>query len=320
MKYENAPVEYESVDPSTQLAVFGGKKAQGWVAEIAKKLEEAKANKMSPLSMWRRYGVMRGVDDQPRFEIPDHNAKLLDDPEKITGQEFGSDMDTGLAMGDLLEHPRLYEQYPELRDLEVGFSKDMYPGAAGEYYNTGGGSVGADPYVRLLAGKPKEESLSTLLHEVQHYLQDKEGFARGANSSYWRDPAPLESEAERMFSTVREARLMKDLIGKYGEGMADKAFLETVGYDWNPSSPSNAYLKYSPEELRKLSDIYLKDYKRARLMDRPGDLYHKSAGEVEARNVQRRAKGSPFLMRDTHPRVTEDVDWIDQILLKGNVK
>lgn len=104
-------------------------------------------------------------DKKWRFEISDHYATLKLDPKELT--EVGY-----VTVGDLLDHPDLYSLYPELASVPVRLDP---PGGYLGYYSEEANEIGLKADI--------EDPLKTLLHEVQHYVQGREDFARGANTS-----------------------------------------------------------------------------------------------------------------------------------------
>src|SRR5690606_21992786 len=156
--------------------------------------------------------VFDGVDGKPRFEVDDSGAKLKrqfrvpgvpsreyrDVKNSATALEremsqydpktpefdaalkqYGASYEKKLAtpregtnkLGDVLNHKALFEQYPDVQDTKVVFKK-MDKDSHG---SAGSGSIEINSRI------PKKKQLETLLHEVQHVIQDKEGFAAGGN-------------------------------------------------------------------------------------------------------------------------------------------
>ena len=127
-------------------------------------------------------------DGHWRFEIEDGNAEFLPvtnlERRTIEHQTFREG-----KLSDVFVHPELFKAYPGLADLEVV----MYP-----FYNSEAKGQYSSPseYFNLPANitmwdikgqelTPDQED--TLLHEVQHYIQEVEGFARGADPKYIKD-------------------------------------------------------------------------------------------------------------------------------------
>lgn len=118
---------------------------------------------------WLGKGVEIDVNaDKTMYEIPDNEVRLLKgkDPEKIKG-------DVGfleLYKADLLENA-----YPDIGELKLRFYDDAKSSSAG----------GFDPVENVLTINRKhpyvkENGLKpTILHEVQHFVQAKEGLTFG---------------------------------------------------------------------------------------------------------------------------------------------
>ncbi len=142
-------------DLSVKLGVFAGKRAKGFD-------EAAGAGK-----------VFDGkYDGMPRFEIDDSGARL-----KIDGTKYGT-------LGDVLHHPRLFEEYPELKDVativEVDKNLKHQRGSYTPHEDRGPDYFPIDEQIEIYARTP-EEAQSMLLHEIQHAVQNREGFARGGS-------------------------------------------------------------------------------------------------------------------------------------------
>jgi hypothetical protein len=90
-----------------------------------------------------------------------------------------------VRLEDLLDHPELYQKYPELKELKVEdmswFWRDW--GAQGIYRPK-------DNAIELkkdwaFDADPIKERTSTLLHEIQHAIQKKENWPGGTNPSWF---------------------------------------------------------------------------------------------------------------------------------------
>ena len=77
-------------------------------------------------------------------------------------------------LGDLIDYPQLFEAYPQLADMDFSF------------VNLGDMDGGYSPLVNkiFIDESLKEDSQQmrqTLIHEIQHAIQEAEGFAKGSN-------------------------------------------------------------------------------------------------------------------------------------------
>lgn len=120
-------------------------------------------NKPLPEKYWT------GKDKLPRFEISDEAAKVLaKQPPPGTFRR----------LEQVLEHPELFNQYPQLRKMQVKAITEEVAGPkwreARAFFNPTDGSIYINPDL------PLKDLKSVLLHEVQHAIQRQEGFSRGA--------------------------------------------------------------------------------------------------------------------------------------------
>ena len=131
--------------------------------EQARNMEQA--GRPAPL-IFKETGWTRGADGLWRYEIDDSQAKLKDVSLSGEAQLY--------TLEQLLDHPALFEAYPNLEETTVVLDPTMEDGHNGTFR----WGVGID----LNAKNSNEQILSTLLHEIQHAIQSAEGFARGGSS------------------------------------------------------------------------------------------------------------------------------------------
>jgi len=107
------------------------------------------------------------ADKMARFEINDKTMKFK--LEKLPKSTYTYSLD------DLIDHPTLFDNYPELLQVSVTLN-DPGIGRGGAKFATS--KLGTN-YINL--GRTGKKNIrSTLIHEIQHYIQNKEGFAEGA--------------------------------------------------------------------------------------------------------------------------------------------
>ena len=76
-------------------------------------------------------------------------------------------------LSDFYDAPELYAAYPELADISVRF-QDRY-GEGNGSYSPSGRTISLDTHLRGDAAK------TVLVHEIQHAIQNIEGFASGGD-------------------------------------------------------------------------------------------------------------------------------------------
>ena len=93
------------------------------------------------------------------------------------------------TVGDVVDHPELFKQYPQLKDIKL----DVMAGKPGEAaYNPNSNTI-------FLAGAPTLNRIkASLFHELQHAVQKAEGFKGGSNI-----PAQLGQEGVNLVSSLR---------------------------------------------------------------------------------------------------------------------
>lgn len=156
---------------------FAGVKATGAATEerqaglVAAQMDLA--NGEDPKTVWEKTGWYKGTDDQWRFEIDDTNAQFKG---VLEGKKFSeiARMEES-TLGEILSHDELFANYPELKDVkfEVRPIPMDFQRATQGWFDIKLNKLFVTPYAI--------DPLSTVLHEVQHWIQNKEGFENGAN-------------------------------------------------------------------------------------------------------------------------------------------
>lgn len=82
----------------------------------------------------------------------------------------------GTTIGEILNHPELFKAYPFIADYKIKAMTDFEPGDYGAFYAD-------EQLIEVNTERTDDEILSTVLHEIQHVIQNYEGFATGGNMS-----------------------------------------------------------------------------------------------------------------------------------------
>ena len=130
----------------------------------------------------RMTGWFFGPDKRWRTEISDNEAKL----KQPAAAPAEAGKDPYRVLGDVLDHPALYKAYPDAAEAVRIRNVSPFDALFGTngYFDGLEDTIGINPTLSL------DDQLSTLLHEVQHYIQKQEGFARGGNSNTALDNIP----------------------------------------------------------------------------------------------------------------------------------
>lgn len=243
---------------------------------VAKDMEK---NKKKAKAIKLATGWERGADGKWRYEMPD---VVLRDPKEWVNKKTLTLSDIVEKPNDLFkEYPELFDAYPKLKDVKIQKGRAKM---GGSYYdntitlNLGGIreaiKYDLDIYYKIATRLLKR----TLVHEVQHYIQHEEGFAKGGSEQFVRDA--IKDEFEKVIKQIRGLR---------AEGKEDEA-------------------KALAERNKALYNAYANEkdsYKN----------YKSLSGEVEARNVSARLNMTPEERRKSLAESTEDVARKDQIFL-----
>jgi hypothetical protein len=178
--------------PSNSVGMFGGKLAKTADHAALAKAQELEASGAPREAIWSHTGWFRGVDGKWRFEIDDSGLTIS---KRGSGWVVGEHGEHGV-LGRLrdvvylptLRHQKLVDAYPDARNnLHVDNRNEFY-GILGDASH---GSYGPDDLAlfrpdakRMIRINPladADKSRSTTGHEVQHYLQETEGFAFGSS-------------------------------------------------------------------------------------------------------------------------------------------
>ena len=152
-----------------------GAYALGRTADRAKEMELAGTSRRE---IWDKTGWWKGRDGMWRFEIPDPAAlKLTQDNIKALRQHIRDNGFVSMRLGNLKGIDDLLWAHPDLEDISFSIVPDKAVNGAEGYYDEASNKILISR--RLLSDLKALNS--TLVHEIQHAVQVREGFDRGAS-------------------------------------------------------------------------------------------------------------------------------------------
>jgi hypothetical protein len=167
-------------------------------------------------------------DQKPRFEISDLSAK-------IKTSKLGQAVNEGITrLGNILDHKGLFDNYPHFKDLRINFGATEMGSKAQFDPNTFSITVNKD----LSRGDLR----SSILHEVQHAIQEVEGFAKGGL------PKDASPEASRIYKNLAgeiEARAVQAREGMTAAQRKATPFFEDIMKREN-INPSEVKTNFTP--------------------------------------------------------------------------
>jgi hypothetical protein len=280
--------------------IFVGKGSRTWDALNAQKAKDLEKAGVDPKTIWQETGTWKGPDGKWRQEIGDQPAQITDDvfygiKEK---QRFEGPMSKALS------HEELYKAYPDTREIRSGFYAWRTP--EGQYDRA------TDT---ITAGGPGTTSQkSAAIHELQHAIQQREGFAKGgSNAPSAKMEEAISNDLENLLTRDPKAESLYKRWAKFQNDIE-------MGKDFDPKVVES--LEKQLETTRFGRQIIDRHYTLEGLADprsaqsAANDYYRRLAGEAEARAVQARMNMNPAQRRATFPPESYDVD-IDSLIMRG---
>lgn len=257
---------------TSEFLAYAGKGAK--LANVSKLLEaqalEAAGAVSSPAGTTRdKTGWFRGVDNKWRFEVDDRGMEFkggLTPLDLEEGREY--------RLGDVINHPELFKQYPDLEDIKV---QVLDTEDAGGYWDW------RSNLIAISKNTPKNDNyyLDILIHEIQHAIQLWEGFADGASFSENSYPVSL--------GAINKALdFLKKNRGK-------SLFL------WNKAYYSDE-LKEMQFSLENARDAYGAD------LDKANDIiaaYRERVGQLNTEEWNRKRKAEDDWRNGNHPEAVK---------------
>lgn len=215
-----------------------------------------------------------------------------------------------------IERSAEYKEYSNVFDAEDATEAEMNM-AMKKFFTS---DIGKE-YYDLMWGKGSTEKAfgksarSVLSHEIQHAIQDIEGFARGGNLTIGeRIAKQRDSLTDWQRNFIEDVAIYESLKDTRREDYPLSRFMRNMAADEARygESISRDIMTMDDKELRR-------EYNRLSQASRrvsPGEAYFNIAGEVEARNVQKRLGMSAEERLASLAEETEDVARKDQIILR----
>lgn len=213
---------------------------------------------------------------------------------------------------DVLDHEELFRAYPQLRHVRVVFD-EMPKGVLG--------SFSAEGNQITISEELRDAPQDVLIHEIQHAIQNAEGFAKGSNRQYWEEKLTNGDEIQsKGFQEAREKLIQFQLDEANEEVLALRDQLEKAGelddgfreYDRIWEEAERRGLDKKINEYYDLRENYYDQlHKPQRSV--PSELYYNTAGEIEARDAANRRPMSS----ETRKRIKPDYGNGDTVFANG---
>ena len=228
--------------------------------------------------------------------------------EALTDKYDDAVWDDKYMLRDYLKHDELFKRYPSLRIASLVFE----PMRAGErgYYNRSDNSIHVN---ELLKSEPE----STLLHEIQHFVQGRDNRPGGATPEYWRlmnesadewlDRNLLQSRKQKI---IERMNTIEQQVGynDFYDSLLDREEAGELTSEQVDALDREFVARYPElEALRNelYNDVYMKLKELGKGKRDPGELYRNTAGEIEARESANRRN----MTAEERRQKTPDLGW-----------
>jgi hypothetical protein len=241
-------------------------------------------------TIWKEHGMFLDGDGFWKAEVSDETAALT---------EFFRNEQTGTFNVDaVVSHPYFSEMFKHIpveeRAMVTG-TADLPEGVLGSIHPI-------TDEIKINVKEAGTDQLTTLLHEMQHYIQKREGFAPGASS------AGIE------ISAINDIELRSQIAEAADEAMQASAKTASEYFKRNDILPNR-----TPDEIIEQwfqDDPEIFSFYTDQVVH---DMYLRTAGEVEARLVEARRTMTEAERRATPPWETlkgmgideDDILWED---------
>ena len=301
-------------------------------------------------------------DGKLRWEIPDNDAGFvgLEQYREVTNRVYNAEVFSRLPieyaaeqikagkfvrLSEVFNHPAIYEAYPDAANIA------FFPlggNVAQGSIRTLSGETMITASVVLDNDRISDESTSTIIHELQHFIQDREGFTPGGSpdtlittgdlakvSEFARAYGKIlsyEKDIARQVDAIAEERSKKGFLGIGGPSSKKIKLREEIisgiqksvneywqglnnGLGIEKDSVRAAIFKAFVRVENELGSVwYLNNRSKGLHM-----VYRLLAGEVEARDVEARRTFTPEQRAATAPYSSENISPEDAIILPPNV-
>lgn len=184
-----------------------------------------------------RTGWWLGKDGKWRYEIDD--SALSFDRNGYT--------DNAMYLADYVRHDKLFAAYPWLRGVKLKVV-DVVAGND----NLNGLYNHHDDTIYLKDGRTDKQMKSTLLHELQHVIQEYEGFATGANpnaaAALLLNSAYNDLKRDSRFAKIKSPDEKMRIVKQYIE--------RTTGNSFESQAQNYYYTNYGEQESRAVQERY----------------------------------------------------------------
>jgi len=256
---------FDPNDPRILFQYIGERSQNAPIKQLqdARKLEDQGSDKFD---IREKTGWFKGQDNKWRYEIDDSKASM-----KVELEEGDT-----LLLADVYEHPSLYEFYPFLKNIIV--SAESLPGDTLARVENGF-TISVDPN----KVQTTETQEIAIIHEIQHLIQEFEGFASGGSPSQFESKVDLVSKSTFNLIDLHDKTGFDNAL-KQEKKNNPNVNIEEFRDDYYSQQSEDVWNQYANiiyvlQEAEKEGVSFGKT---------AFETYYNMAGEIEARDTQER--------------------------------
>lgn len=153
----------------------------------------------------------------------------------------------GVKLSDVINHPKLFEAYPQLKNVDVYYEISSVNRGV---YSSNGNVIMLNPMHTI------DEQKEAIIHEIQHAIQGIENFANGSNLEYWKNLGYSDEEAMAMYYNTAGEREARDVSARRDYNAEQRKNIRPDIDRKDVVFANNEYVKYSADEksIEKYSD------------------------------------------------------------------
>jgi len=261
---------------------MGGLKAETADKSALEKAMELEKDGTDSEKIRKETGWFKGYDGKWRFEIDNSELKFKTDIEKNRAaaielakmkvksaeleEKIVNDTATkaeeneyynldekmieyrkGVKLSDVINHPKLFEAYPQLKNVDVYYEISSVNRGV---YSSNGNVIMLNPMHTI------DEQKEAIIHEIQHAIQGIENFANGSNLEYWKNLGYSDEEAMAMYYNTGGEREARDVSARRDYNAEQRKNIRPDIDRKDVVFANNEYVKYSADEksIEKYSD------------------------------------------------------------------
>ena len=270
--------------------------------------------------------------------ITKEELDILNKLENLYGYEFKRWNELlkrgNLQLENILEHDKLYASYPELKDIDIEIASAEDSGSILGGYNPRKFSIIINE--KMLDGDVSELK-KTLIHEIQHAIQDIENFTQGSSKEFWQDKiddghliktnkqnteiqklkkeySDISKSEPEFFKEMNELEEMTPTVDRGAYDFETFEQIEEDPIEWQNFDKKRDLLseKYGEDKVFDFMDLQYNIKELEKKGITASDAYYKTAGEIEARDTANRLSLNEEQRKATRPDIDrEDVVFSD---------